>query len=98
MGWLRDDKPGHEGYVVGLVRSDAGWRELGGTEDGPDRPLTYVQVGCDCGWRSSRLRAPFGTTWMPSIVCLPREAHEDRAYAIWDEHMRSAAHTHLNGC
>ncbi len=52
------------------------FRELD-DEDAQKGPVHVgiVQVGCDCGWRSQRLRAPYGTTW-DGIVLLPRGEQE----------------------
>lgn len=88
MGWQDDNQPGHEGYLVGLVRAEGplatdwcsvegvGLRRLASRADDQDRAdIAAVQVGCDCGWRSARLVPPLGTSWAPFTVQLPRDAH-----------------------
>jgi hypothetical protein len=64
VGWFNDAAPRHEGYMK-AVR--AGTNECGSTtfreledDDAREGPagVQIVQVGCDCGWRSQRLRAP----------------------------------------
>lgn len=81
MGWCSEDGS-HEGYLAGLVRTEneSGsivFKELGYPRDEVSRDLGHVQVACTCGWRSSRLHAPLGTTWSPYIVLLPRGEHDD---------------------
>jgi hypothetical protein len=82
MGWFNEQAPRHEGYLLGIRAittegGSIGFRALGGDDDDgrTDLPLQIVQVGCDCGWRSQRLRAPLGTTWS-GIVMLPRAEQE----------------------
>lgn len=104
MGWIREDAPGHEGFVVGLVRIDyrtgeevahetGFWRELRGPHD--DQPRAYgsiraIQVACDCGWRSARIDAPYRTTYHPFAVDVPEDV-ERRLCDEWIEH--AVAHT-----
>jgi hypothetical protein len=90
MGWLHDDFPDHEGYLVGVVASGHGYRELGAPSDREARlGVDALQVGCECGWRSRRYHAPLGTRWFPFMVELPknREKLEDAARAVWIEHL-----------
>ena len=95
MGWFFDraDLTRHEGYAIGLVREPIGiFRALSvETDRGRDRtaPLEYVQVGCDCGWRSPYLYAPSGTTWFPSVVHFGEHnlRAEERARLIWRAHV-----------
>jgi hypothetical protein len=81
VDWLNDRAPRHEGYLVGIrtVTTEGGstkFRELeNADDDGREHPLSIVQVGCDCGWRSSRLKAPYGTRWMGRVE-LPRDEQE----------------------
>jgi hypothetical protein len=94
MGWIHEDHPGHEGYVVGLSTRGGGvYRELGyAYSDTRPVPQTveYVCVGCDCGWRSPRLQAPTGTRYEPFCVTLS-EAAEERARHLWKEHIEMEA-------
>ena len=103
MGWFYDDDDvrGHEGYLIGLVEEGRGsmlFRELTLRHDGNDvhnpLPLEFVCVGCDCGWRSPRLRVPAGTNWTPSHVWLATglsdeviEGYEESARKIWRAHV-----------
>jgi hypothetical protein len=94
MGWQSSDAPGHEGFLVGLVQDAAerdGWRELRSPGDDADREnVERFQVGCTCGWRSPRFRAPPGTSWWPFTLELP-ELHEplrDVAGDLWCQHWR----------
>lgn len=95
MGWV-SDKPGHEGFVVGLteVESAAGngwtwWRELGMRQgDETPRDVERIQVGCECGWRSRVFLAARGTRWFPYAVELRNDDHvEDEARALWRRHL-----------
>jgi hypothetical protein len=107
MAWFNEQAPRHEGYIIGLrpVTTEAGsidFRALGDEDDDgrTEVPLRIVQVGCDCGWRSQRLRAPLGTTWS-GFVLLPR-AEQERETAggpkpfetvcreLWREHAISS--------
>lgn len=102
MGWIHEDKPGHEGYVVAVDRDPerAYWHEHGyfpslacGAWRGEDGPVTTVQVACECGWRSSRYAAPSGTRFFPHTVVFAEhyeEAAEAAAVEIWREHIRTA--------
>jgi len=90
MGWLIVDGSAErcEGYVVGLVKDDGGWRlrELRDTE--PIARVDQVQIACDCGWRSPVFTAPVGTDYFPSCTTLGGgEDSEAAAYAIWREHV-----------
>jgi len=97
MSWSHDATPGHEGYLVGLVPrvrgdhpnlEDDAWRPLtrGDSEAAASGIYLYVvQVGCTCGWRSSRLDAPIGACWWPHLVDV--SAHfAERCRTIWRAH------------
>lgn len=85
MGWLNFEAPEHEGYLVAPVDNGRGrTRELG--LDDPDQPIEVVQVGCECGWRSHRIHAPFSARFAPSIVIAP-EDFEERAMDLWRAHV-----------
>lgn len=102
MGW-QSDRHGldHEGGLVGVIEERGHLRELSypGDSEIPPQHVTVVQVGCSCGWRSQRLRAPTGTLWHPFSVTLPERERasaspglptfEDRAAALWEEHCSS---------
>lgn len=95
VGWLRCDgqehSNDHEGWVVAVVRDGYGWRELH-LDDAP-QDVTYVQVGCECGWRSPRLIAPLGTRFAPCFVDFPTrhgqrdDLYHDTAADLWSIHM-----------
>jgi len=94
MGWV-SDKPGHEGFIVGLteMESAAGntwmwWRELGMRQGDETRRRVYrIQVGCECGWRSRVYEAPPRAEWFPYTVQLHNEAVEDEACVLWRRHL-----------
>ena len=94
MGWLDEEEPGHEGYLVGLVPlegSDFRWRELTSFQERDKEPLErvrMVQVGCECGWRSPRIHAPLFTEWFPYVVSAP-DWFDEVARMIWKEHIQS---------
>lgn len=88
-------------------RGSIRFRELGPEDDdGREVPVRIIQVGCDCGWRSQRLRAPLGTTWS-GVVFLPRSEQERETAEgpakpfetvcreLWREHALSAAKSGL---
>lgn len=88
MGWFRDDRPGHEGYVLGLRDDGEGdWHALTRDDEYPERRLKMVQVACECGWRSQRLHAPHRAEWYPCIVEFHDEGAEELARRLWHEHM-----------
>jgi hypothetical protein len=114
MGWFNDEAPRHEGFMQAVragtnERGSITFRELD-DEDAREGAVgvRIVQVGCDCGWRSQRLRAPHGTTW-DGMVLLPRhEAERDSAPAgskpfesvcreLWRQHAIGAASAGLDG-
>lgn len=112
MGWIHEEMPGHEGYLVALVEREAGsgdWRELGrGPEKAadvmradaaPKRELAarVVQVACECGWRSPRIDAPYGVTWAPFTVDAP-EPFEEEAADMWREHIRQQERAEIGMC
>lgn len=99
MGWLiedgREDAYEHEGHLVAVVHDEGRWRELRFGDEPQD--LLYVQVGCECGWRSRRLLAPLGTRWVPAVVVLPTSgafaatgelSFDDVAELIWVQEHR----------
>lgn len=91
MGWFRDDAPGCEGYVRGLIREDGRMVELGYPDERPDVKRPHeIQVECECGWRSPRMPAPLSAEWSPFAVFM-REEDEDAAAAIWAEHIAELA-------
>ncbi len=94
MGWLRFDghvaENDHEGFVVAVEKSDDGWswRELGDADIARARrdsgiPVSWLQVGCSCGWRSPRLVAPTGTVWSPCSVFLPHSGDDEQFVEVW---------------
>lgn len=94
MGWLNDNAPGHEGWLVALIRDEEHglarndyFREL---YLGDMRSMTvlHMQVGCDCGWRSPRMPAPPSATWHPCILCVD-DATEERCRLLWRRHLRA---------
>lgn len=114
MAWYNDGAPRHEGYLIGIrsgtnKRGSIVFRELGIDDDeGRDVGLRAVQVGCSCGWRSQRLRAPYGTTWnqmvqLPRHECemyetshaLERKPFETSCRELWREHALSATQADL---
>jgi hypothetical protein len=108
MGWFNDNAPGHEGYLIANIVEDGRFVKVDEAVYWkltvmPRRGLhvSIVQVECECGWRSPRLRAPMHTTWAPCIVLIGttfREDFEAFAEALWTEHCRAAAeHTIVNG-
>lgn len=89
MGWFsgepQDD--GHEGYIVAVVREDGSFRELSYPLDRENRDdIAIVQVGCDCGWRSPRMHAPFGTRFRPYIV-MTSPGFEEVCLDLWKAHL-----------
>lgn len=100
MGWV-SDKPGHEGYIVGLteVESSAGngwtwWRELSPSagDETPRAVVERFQAGCTCGWRSRVFLAPRKAEWFPYVVELNDAAMEDAARALWRRHDEEPEH------
>lgn len=97
MGWFDESHPGHEGYLVGFVQVGGLWRELGyvAGDDKPIKPIARIAVGCDCGWRSTHLQAPYGTAWHPYSVG-PDYEHErfrnsGMALKLWEEEIERCA-------
>ena len=100
MGWfLTDDAAaGHEGYVIGLVKSDAGetWAPNGDQvrklmAGDKAQPVRFVQVACDCGWRSRVFAAPYRAEFHPNVTDLNDDRAEARAVAIWKLHVETDA-------
>ena len=90
MGWLVDDEhiDDHEGYLVGVIKDDWSWRELGPNDTGTHK-LQWVQIACSCGWRSQRLWAPIGAEWSPCCVFLDSDAEYDAFRSVWESEHRS---------
>lgn len=94
MGWVREEHPDHEGYVIGFVcregcEQDSGlYRELMYPADDTRRDVELLAAGCDCGWRSPRWfpsrRKP--ATWSPWSVAAS-EDDEERALELWRRHL-----------
>lgn len=98
MGWFYDDLPGHEGYISGQTREDGRWVDV----DPPQGfrgalPVAAIQAVCECGWRSSRYRAPWGTTWAPRSIDLPAGSlglqAEEACRRLWLQHMTATRET-----
>ena len=88
MGWLMFDddqsddwSSDHEGYVQAVVRSEWGWRDLS-LDDRRSYTCAefWVQIACECGWRSQRMPAPLGSSWSPCSVAWPADQWDE-----WDE-------------
>lgn len=104
MGWVCEADGRHEGYFVALVPivgTGYRFRELDATTEGGPRPIRFVQVACECGWRSPRLFAPVGSTWSSNHVEIPQDSPpspmrpqgvdhpiENAAIAMWQAHTR----------
>ena len=96
MGWINEDMPEHEGYPVALEQRtgsglDSDWVQVCYPDD-TRRPIKVVQMGCSCGWRSARYRAPHGSDWSPFIVSFPfpiGPEFEDELAELWREHIRA---------
>jgi hypothetical protein len=93
MGWVNEDAPEHEGYVVGLVEEEervGGYvrlRELAYPKD--DCQLSRVrffQSACECGWRSRRFFAPVKAEWSPFTLELHDADIEEDARQLWRRH------------
>jgi hypothetical protein len=91
MGWISEEPPGHEGYIVGLVEEQPGgrWRELRGED--PECRVQRMKVGCDCGWRSRVFHAGLGARWHPSSTELRNDRLEREAQAVWQDHLTDEA-------
>jgi hypothetical protein len=98
MGWFFEDHHGHEGYVVAVEKDDWSFRELHGDDatvararsaDGHRIAVKFFQVGCDCGWRSTRYAAPSRAYWSPSILELCDEQLEDACREEWCAHVKA---------
>lgn len=93
MGWIDDIDGHHEGYLVACVQENGSsiWRELSYPNDKTKREdIKRVQVGCDCGWRSPRIIAPYGTRFLPFCVALPERDEQDfesAAIKLWRAHL-----------
>jgi hypothetical protein len=74
MGWLREDYPDHEGYMIGFVlregcdRGSGLYRELMYPLDATTRRVELLAAGCDCGWRSPRWSPKKPADWGPWSV------------------------------
>ena len=95
MGWFHDSAPEHEGFIVALERvGHSEWREvtyeaMREIVEAGDRRLrfpSHVQSACECGWRSPRLAAPFGTRWSPYSVEVPPD-FRDACAERWRTHI-----------
>jgi hypothetical protein len=92
MSWTRDDCPGHDGELIGLVAEDPGdggrrdgFRELHPDTDAAPDFLRWVAVACSCGWRSPRMEAPIDASWRDGQVDTS-EWFEARCRQIWRAH------------
>ncbi len=96
IGVERVTETAPSGFVVTTRR----WREVGAdfdhASDDPSqrarRNVDYVQVACDCGWRSERMFAPLGTYWAPCCTELPatfdfEKAADDVVWSMWKSHV-----------
>lgn len=99
MGWLRDEAPGHEGFVVAYVNRDGCddgsllVRELLYPSDATGRSdIQAISAGCECGWRSShRLRTSRSDWhWFPYTAAVS-DADEGWACALWSAHVKADA-------
>lgn len=86
MGWFNADAPYHEGYPVACIENGAGSFDELRRED-PAQSVTHVQAGCDCGWRSPRLRVT-PTEW--NGILMADEYARERLSRLWEEHVALA--------
>ena len=92
MGWSHHDEPDHKGYIVGQARKDGQWSDVSAPSDFRGTlDVETVQASCECGWRSARYRAPFGTTWASGDIDLPTSRiglrKKDGLGRLWLEHV-----------
>jgi hypothetical protein len=104
--WTSDSTPGHAGYLVALTpRADVGrvamqvligddeWRPLGSADvDHEGAYLRVVQVGCTCGWRSSRVEAPISARWWPQGIDVA-DWFDEQMRKLWVSHARATVFT-----
>lgn len=95
MGWFGTAQ-GHEGFVIGLVRSEEHGTEfvrgerhrevgtLADRERREDIEFLYFRVACECGWRSATLLG--NGTYRPCYSELEYSIDEDRAERLWRRH------------
>lgn len=86
MGWC-DDSGEHEGYIVGLIQTEpngSALRELSYFNKDNDAvgEIRLIQAACSCGWRSSRIAAPYGTFYSPHHIATSPEM-EEIAHQLW---------------
>jgi hypothetical protein len=95
MPWVLDGIPDHVGELLGLVPSTGplrfgdAYRELEPVTDGSLSPhygqyLQIVQLGCSCGWRSSRMEAPTSACWRGHVDALAW--FQDQCRRQWAAH------------
>lgn len=95
MGWVNEDAPEHEGYVVGLVEEETvgtyvRLRELAYPKDEYRlSQVGYFQSACECGWRSRRFVAPVKAECSPFRLELGDPAMEEEARQLWRGHCES---------
>jgi hypothetical protein len=94
MGWLHEEHPGHEGYIIGLIEeagADGRWRELRPADLAAASGVERIKVACDCGWRSRVFHAGSRAQWFPNVVELHDERLEDAARSVWTKHLQDEA-------
>ena len=89
MGWFYEDNVKHEGYIVGVVEEGPQlFRELSYSRSDKEQQVNWIQIGCECGWRTQRFHAPLGTSYFPHTIFLRDKQVEDEARAIWQNHVK----------
>ena len=88
---LLEYEPGMFQEIVGPARAKEIAKSLGvhaPTVERREKVVpTHVQAECECGWRSPRVRAPFGAVWEPSTVEMP-EHEKEPLRARWLAHLK----------
>lgn len=74
---------------------NAYWHELqypdGRGGEVPPLLVLCVQVACECGWRSPRIRAPRGVVWSPWNVTIASPLQEEQMRELWRSHLANSS-------
>lgn len=99
MGWMNEDAPEHEGWIVMVLRDGREGGSVSGAGIGvsyrmpdsddvlPDSELVRWAAGCECGWRAPLRDVTDADRVGPSFPWLSEQEEDETFLPLWHKHL-----------